>query len=82
MERLQRQAQRLRWGQVHGLPWWPAVVLQGVHFQAVEALLGRPGFPPPLQLTLQEAAEAAKHDDQGPDHPEASEARQEGVGAL
>lgn len=37
---------------------------------------------PPLQPALQEAAETAKHDDEGPHQPEAGETGQEGVGAL
>lgn len=45
-------------------------------------LLSQPLLAAPLQPALQEAAEAAEHDDGGPHQPEAGETGQEGVGAV
>lgn len=53
-----------------------------LHFYRSQTLLPEPLLAAALQPALQEAAETAEHDDQGPDQPEAGETGQEGVGAL
>lgn len=53
-----------------------------LHLYSTQTLLPQPLLAPALQPALQEAAETAKHDDEGPDQPEASKTGQEGVSAL
>lgn len=56
--------------------------LQGLHLQGPQTLLPQPLLTPTLQFTLHKAAEAANHDNKGPNQPESSKARQECVGTL
>ncbi|MED6264836.1 hypothetical protein CHARACLAT_019207 [Characodon lateralis] len=48
-----------------------------LHLHSPQTLFSEPVMAP-LQPALQEAAEAAQHDDEGPDQPEAGETGQEG----
>lgn len=53
-----------------------------LHLYGSQTLLPQPLLVAALQSSLQEAAEAAEHNYDGPDQPEAGETGQEGVGAL
>lgn len=58
------------------------VTAEWLHLYGSQTLFPQPLLLAALQPALQEAAEAAQHDDDGPDQPEAGETGQEGVGAL
>ena len=53
-----------------------------LHLHGPQTLLSEPLLTAMLQPALQEAAETAEHDDDGPHQPEAGKTGQEGIGAL
>ncbi|TNN64661.1 hypothetical protein EYF80_025170 [Liparis tanakae] len=81
---LQRRQQRMLGGRSgkrrRRVP--PGVAAERLHLHGPQTLLPQALLVAPLQPALQEAAEAAQHDHEGPDQPEAGETGQEGVGAL
>lgn len=86
---MQRRGEGQRGAEMEGLsgggfpsqhPW--AQALQWLHLQGPQTLLPQRLLPPLLQMPLDEATEAAQHDDESPHQPEPSKAGQEGVRAL